>query len=45
MIADEDDVAVAAVTIAELRVGALLGAGRVAAERPPSSRTCSPPSR
>ena len=33
MIADEDDVAVAAVTIAELRVGALLGTRKAAAAR------------
>jgi tRNA(fMet)-specific endonuclease VapC len=33
VIADEDDVAIAAVTIAELRVGALLGTGRKAAAR------------
>lgn len=33
MIDDEDDVAIAAVTIAELRVGALLGARKKAAAR------------
>ena len=33
MIADEDDVAIAAVTIAELRVGALLGTRKKAAAR------------
>lgn len=33
MIADEDDVAIAAVTIAELRVGALLGTRRKVAAR------------
>lgn len=33
MIADEDDVAIAAVTIAELRVGALLGTRKAAATR------------
>jgi tRNA(fMet)-specific endonuclease VapC len=33
VIADDDDVAVAAVTIAELRVGALLGTGKKAAAR------------
>jgi tRNA(fMet)-specific endonuclease VapC len=33
MIADEDDVAVAAVTIAELRVGAMLGTRKKAAAR------------
>jgi tRNA(fMet)-specific endonuclease VapC len=33
VIADEDDVAIAAVTIAELRVGALLGTGRKAEAR------------
>ena len=33
MIADEDDVAIAAVTIAELRVGALLGTRRKAVAR------------
>lgn len=33
MIADEDDVAIAAVTIAELRVGALLGTPKKAAAR------------
>ena len=33
MIADEDDVAIAAITIAELRVGALLGTRKQAAAR------------
>ena len=33
MIADEDDVAIAAITIAELRVGALLGTRKNAAAR------------
>jgi len=33
VIADEDDVAIAAITIAELRVGALLGSRRAAATR------------
>ncbi|MGH9188354.1 MAG: type II toxin-antitoxin system VapC family toxin [Acidimicrobiales bacterium] len=33
VIADDDDVAIAAITIAELRVGALLGRRRAAAER------------
>jgi tRNA(fMet)-specific endonuclease VapC len=33
VIADEDDIAIAAVTIAELRVGALLGTRRTAAAR------------
>lgn len=33
MISDDDDVAIAAITIAELRVGALLGTGKKAAAR------------
>lgn len=33
MIADDDDVAIAAITVAELRVGALLGTRRKAAKR------------
>lgn len=33
MIADDDDVAIAAVTVAELRVGALLARGKAAAAR------------
>lgn len=33
LIADDDDVAIAAITVAELRVGALLARGRAAAAR------------
>lgn len=33
MVGDDDDIAIAAVTLAELRVGALLGRGKVATAR------------